>query len=155
MKKLLLTVGNGWMGDDGAGAFLAQLLQKKPVDGWIALDGGAMPENVLHTVRDQAPDQVLLVDACDMDLPTGSIRRIPLERLENTFLFTTHSLPLCFLVEALMEFTPRVEMLGIQPGVVAFGMPMSPEVRAAVDEVYLGLINEKVDWTTLEEPDGF
>ncbi len=49
---------------------------------------------------------------------------------------TTHSLPLTFLMEAIGEFVPRVELIGIQPEVVAFGYPISGRVRAAVERVY-------------------
>ena len=84
-KKLVITVGNGMMGDDGAGALLGQMMQQEPVDGWEVLNGGAAPENVLHRVRELAPEWVLLVDAADMDLPAGSIRRIQDEKLNDPF----------------------------------------------------------------------
>ena len=92
---------------------------------------------------------LILVDAADMDLPPGSIRRIPEERLSDPFLFTTHTLPLTFLIEALGEFVPQVEFLGIQPDVVAFGFPMSPSVRNAVEQVYLSLKSGEESWDCL------
>ena len=135
-KKVVLTVGNGMMGDDGAGALLAQLMRQAPLDEWEVINGGAAPENVLHRVRELAPEQVLLVDAADMDLPPGSVRRIQDDKLDDLFMFTTHTLPLTFLIEALREFVPRVDLLGIQPEVVAFGYPMSETVKGAVEQIY-------------------
>jgi hydrogenase 3 maturation protease len=148
-KNLLLAVGNGMMGDDGAGALLAQMMRQSPVEGWEALNGGSTPENVLHQVRDMAPDRVLVVDASDMDAPPGTTRLISLDRLDDPFLFSTHTLPLTYLIEALKEFTPQVELLGIQPQVVAFGAPMSDIVRSAVVIVYEQLKKGNEVWENM------
>jgi hydrogenase 3 maturation protease len=148
-KNLLLSVGNGMMGDDGAGSLLVQKMQHAPLDAWDVISGGSAPENVLFQVRLLAPDRVLVVDASDMDLPPGSIRFIQDDRLDDPFLLTTHSLPLTYLIEALREFVPQVELLGIQPEVVAFGYPVSQPVKQAVDQVYAGLSNGEVSWAWL------
>lgn len=148
-KKLVLTVGNGMMGDDGAGALLAQMIREAPLEAWEVINSGSSPENVLHQVRELAPEQVLVVDAADMDLPPGSTRRIQIERLDDPFLMTTHTLPLTFLVQALSEFVPEVEILGIQPEVVAFGYPMSESVRQAVTQVYQRLSSGETDWSSV------
>jgi hydrogenase 3 maturation protease len=144
--NVLLTVGNGMMGDDGAGVLLAQMLHDAPLDDWAALNGGSAPENVLHRIREMDASRVLVVDAADMDLEPGTIRRINAEKLEDPFLMTTHTLPLTFLIESLREFVPQVELLGIQPNIVAFGFPMSDVVRAAVGQVYADLKNGATDW---------
>lgn len=148
-KRLVITVGNGMMGDDGAGALLAQMLKQTPLDGWEVVNGGAAPENVLHEVRELAPEWVLLIDAADMDLPAGSIRWIRDDKLDYPFLLTTHTLPLTFIIEALREFAPRVELLGIQPEIVGFGFPMSASVEKAVSQVFMGLRDENLDWQIL------
>jgi hydrogenase 3 maturation protease len=139
--KVVLTVGNALMGDDAAGVLLAQMLAKSPVEGWQVVNGGSAPENVLHRVRELDPELVLVVDAADMDLPAGTVQRIPEDSLQDPFLFTTHTLPLTFLIESLREFTPQVELLGIQPEVVAFGYPISAAVDHAVKQVYAALKN--------------
>jgi hydrogenase 3 maturation protease len=149
MKKLVLTVGNGMMGDDGAGPLLAQMMKEMPLDGWEVLNGGAAPENILHQVRDLEPDWVLVVDATDMDCPPGITQLIPEDQLNDPFLFSTHTLPLTFLVEALKGFVPRVEILGIQPELVAFGAPMSISVRTAVTRVYEQLKKGNDVWESL------
>jgi hydrogenase 3 maturation protease len=148
-KKLLLTVGNGMMGDDGAGVLLAKMMQSTPLAGWEVLNGGAMPENVLHRVRELMPERVLVVDAADMDLEPGSICRIQDDKLNDPFLLTTHTLPLTFVIEALREFINQVDLLGIQPEVVAFGFPMTASVKAAVSRVYEGLKCGSEDWEIL------
>jgi hydrogenase 3 maturation protease len=148
-KGLVLTVGNGMMGDDGAGALLAQKMQEAPVMAWEVLKGGAAPENVIYRVRDMAPGRVLIVDAADMDLPPGSIRLIQEEKLDDPFLLTTHTLPLTYLIQALSEFVPQVELLGIQPEIVAFGFPMSESVKEAVNRIYHNLQRGDLTWQSL------
>lgn len=146
--NILLTVGNGMMGDDGAGVLLAQMLHEHPLEEWTVLNGGSAPENLIHHLRDADVGCVLIVDAADMDLPPGSIRLIHADRLEDPFLITTHTLPLTFLIELLREFVPRVDLVGIQPNMVAFGFPMSKEVRLAVERLYADLKNGVADWST-------
>lgn len=144
--QLVLTVGNGMMGDDGAGVLLAHMMHQSPVPGWQVLNGGSAPENMLYQIREMAPQRVLLVDAADMDLPPGEVRCIQDELLADPFLLTTHTLPLTFLIESLREFVPHVELIGIQPDVVAFGFPMSPTVKQAVEQIYCALRDGQVDW---------
>jgi hydrogenase 3 maturation protease len=145
-KNLLFTVGNGMMGDDGAGVLLAQMMRRAPLDGWEVLDGGAAPENMLYSVREMAPERVVLVDAADMDLPPGSIRCIDADRLDAPLFLTTHTLPLTFLIESLREFVPQVDFIGIQPEVVAFGFPMSESVKKAAQQLYEDLANGGTGW---------
>jgi hydrogenase 3 maturation protease len=149
MSQLVLTIGNGMMGDDGAGVLLAQRMRQAPLPDWQVLNGGSAPENILHQVREMAPQRVLIVDAADMDLPAGEIRCIQDSLLTDPFLLTTHTLPLTFLIEALREFVPQVELLGIQPDVVAFGYPMSPAVKEAVEALYTSLSNSDPSWPLL------
>jgi hydrogenase 3 maturation protease len=144
--NILLTVGNGMMGDDGAGVLLAQKLRDHPLENWTVINGGSAPENVIPQIREANARCVLVVDAADMDLPPGSIRYIYAERLEDPFLITTHTLPLTFLIDSLREFVPQVDLVGIQPRIVAFGFPISEEVRLAVEQMYVDLKNGVGDW---------
>lgn len=147
--KLVFTVGNMMMGDDAAGSLLARKLEDSPIPGWEFVEGGAAPENLLYRVRELEPEEVLVIDAADMDLPAGEVRLIPAERLQDPFLMSTHTLPLSYLIESLKEFVPRVSLLGIQPRLVSFGYPLSPEVRQAVEQVYQRLKQGGPGWEKL------
>jgi hydrogenase 3 maturation protease len=127
------------MGDDAAGPLLAQMLTDSPLNGWQVLDGGGAPENAIYKIRELAPDEVLIVDAADMQLQPGEIRVIDRDAIGSLYLMTTHSLPLSYLMEALAEFVPSVRLVGIQPAVVAFGQPVSPAVMEAVGQVYFAI----------------
>jgi hydrogenase 3 maturation protease len=148
-NKLIVAVGNGMMGDDAAGPLLALKMKEAPVEGWVPLNGGSAPENFLYQIREMSPEQVLVVDAADMDLPPGEIRLISDAKLEDPFIMTTHSLPLTYLIQSIREFVPRVELLGIQPDVVAFGYPISVQVKTAVDQVYERLMQGEWAWECL------
>jgi hydrogenase 3 maturation protease len=145
---LVLTVGNTLMGDDGAGPLLAQMLEASPIAGWTVVDGGATPENVTHIVRAEAPQRILLVDAADMQLPPGAVRRINEADVAKQFLINTHAIPLDFLIASLRETVPQVTFVGIQPAVVSFFADVTPVVTAAVEGLYRSLANG-------DDPDDF
>ncbi len=149
-KKLVFTVGNSLMGDDAAGPLLARRLEDSPIRGWELVEGGPAPENLLYRVRELEPEEVLVVDAADMDLAAGEVRLIPAERLQDPFLMSTHTLPLSYLIESLREFVPRVRLLGIQPRLVSFGYPLSAEVQQAIERVYQSLKPGGPAWEELQ-----
>jgi hydrogenase 3 maturation protease len=149
MTKLVLAVGNGMMGDDAAGPLLAQKMRQAPLENWYVIDGGSVPENHLHQIREMAPVQVLIIDSADMDLDPGEIRFINYQRLEDPLFITTHSLPLSYAIDSIREIVPQVDFIGIQPDVVAFGFPVSENVRQAVDNIYENLKKGFLPWDTL------
>ncbi|ATO32386.1 hydrogenase maturation peptidase HycI [Dickeya dianthicola] len=136
IENMVLTVGNTLMGDDGAGPLLAERMSQQPVAGWSVIDGGAIPENAAHTLRELKPRRLLVVDATDMGLAPGEIRIVDPERIAEDMLMNTHSLPLNYLIDSLKEDIPEVIFVGIQPALVAFYFPISPEVTRAVDTLY-------------------
>jgi hydrogenase 3 maturation protease len=149
-KKLVITVGNGMMGDDAAGPLLARMIKHSPLDDWEVINGGDTPESYMPQIRNMAPEEVVIVDAADMDLQTGEIRLIDEDRIGSVFFMTTHSLPLTYLIESIREFVPKVDLVGIQPEVVAFGYPVSPRVKQAVDRVYAWLKQNEWEKERLE-----
>jgi len=130
--SVILTVGNNMMGDDGAGPMLAGMLLETPAYRWDIIDGGTAPENEVQRVRALGPARVLVVDAAEMGLQPGEIRIVEETIIAAQHFMSTHSLPLTFLIEALRDFAADVQLLAIQPSLVAFGFPISPEVSVAV-----------------------
>lgn len=124
------------MGDDGAGPYLAELCRQNPLPNWTALDGGSVPENLVHHIRTLQPKRLMVFDATEMSLPPGKIRRIDKEAIAEMFFVSTHNLPLNFLLEQLEETVPEVLFIGIQPDLVSFGFPMTEAVKSAVDFFY-------------------
>jgi hydrogenase 3 maturation protease len=149
MAKLILTVGNGMMGDDAAGPLLAHKMRQVPIQDWFVIDGGSAPENQLHKIRELAPEKVVIIDSADMDLAPGEIRFIGDRRLDDPFLITTHSLPLSYVIDSIREFVPQVDFIGIQPDIIAFGYPISQSVKLAVDNIYDQLKQGLLPWDVL------
>jgi hydrogenase 3 maturation protease len=145
IKNVVLTVGNSMMGDDGAGTLLYEMMTKQPVTGWIAIDGGSAPENVVHLVRELQPKHLIIVDAADMELDAGETRIIDEETIADMFIMSTHNLPLNFLIDQLKEDIPQVTFIGIQPSVVSFAFPMTEAVKLAVESVYLRLERGEIE----------
>lgn len=136
VTNLILTVGNAMMGDDGAGPYLAERLQAAPIAGWQLVDGGTAPENALHTIRALQPERVLLVDAAEIGETAGTLRIISPQEIAELFIFSTHNMPLNFLIDELKTFVPEVMFVGIQPAIVAFSFPMTQMVKEAVERLY-------------------
>ena len=136
MTDVLLCVGNSMMGDDGAGPLLAEMCGAKPQGDWVVIDGGSAPENDVVAIRELRPERLLIVDATDMGLNPGEIRLIDPDDIAEMFMMTTHNMPLNYLVDQIRDDVGEVLFLGIQPDIVGFYYPMTPPVKAAVEEVY-------------------
>lgn len=146
MSGVVLTAGSVLRGDDAAGPMLAKLLEENPVEGWEVVDGGQTPEDDLAVVRRCAPERILFVDAAQMRLAPGSIRRLGAEDVATQFLITTHSLPITFLLGELDRICDNVTFLGIQLRSTEFFDPLSSEVRDALDDV-MGCLRDGGDFT--------
>lgn len=143
--KAVLTVGAVLRGDDAAGPMLSKMLEEGPVAGWSNIDGGQMPEDQLPVVRRMQPDMLLVVDAADMGAEPGAIAVLDEDDVAANMLFTTHSLPLSFLLKELKGCCGRVVFLGIQPAQLEFMGPLTPAVREAVETIY-GMLKKGSDF---------
>ena len=119
-----------------AGPVLSKKMEDDPIPGWYTIDGGQTPEDDIVEVKRVRPPRLVLVDAADMALPTGMVRRLRKEDVARKSMFTTHALPLSILIEEIEASCDDIVFLGIQPGDTEFYNPMSPEVFDAVDRVY-------------------
>jgi hydrogenase 3 maturation protease len=140
MIDVVFTVGNSLRGDDGAGPHLAELLEATPAAGWTVVNGEASPENHTHEVRALTPGRLLIVDAAEMELAPGEVRRLHEDCVAERFLLTTHAIPLNFLIASLRETVREVVFLGIQPSATTLDTPLSPDVRRAVEMIHHGLV---------------
>jgi hydrogenase 3 maturation protease len=125
LTNVLLGIGNPLLGDDGAGPFIASQIRGP---GWEAFDCGTVPENFTGKVKELHPDVLVLVDAADMNLEPGEFREVAPDYISDVA-FGTHSLPLGILIDYLAPYAGQVIFIGIQPGLVAPGAPLSPAVR--------------------------
>lgn len=128
MRKVLLGLGNPLGRDDAVGLYVARSLRASE---WLAIPTPTL-ENVWGKVEKVKPDELVIVDAAEMGLPPGSIRRLPLQKGAE-MVGSTHGLPLPFFLS--LVGTKEVVFIGVQPKEYGMGTGLSPEVRAAVDSL--------------------
>ena len=131
---VVLGVGNFLHGDDGAGPAVAAGVAALELPGVAAYDCGTAPENFTGVVRRAGPDLLVIVDAAEMGLLAGSVRRIPLERICDTAI-GTHMLALSHLVQFLADAAGRIVVVGVQPACMGGREGLSAAVEEGVAEV--------------------
>jgi hydrogenase 3 maturation protease len=132
-KVLIVGVGNVLKGDDGAGPLICQRLAGKVCADLI--DAGTVPENYIRPVINKAPQNLLVIDAVDFGGPVGAIRIFEPQQLDN-LVISTHTLsPRLFVDMVRREIEVDVYFIGIQPGQIGLGQPLSGPVEDAIEEL--------------------
>lgn len=126
MARAILGVGNPLRRDDGVGVWVAERMRGT---GWEVIVAGSSVENALGLVRRLAPDLLVVVDAAEMGLPPGSVRRLPHEASER-MLGSTHGLPLPLLLGKVKDRVGEIVLIGIQPADRSLGEGLTPPVLA-------------------------
>jgi hydrogenase 3 maturation protease len=126
-----MCIGNRGGGDDAIGPYIADRMKNQTKDDLI-IDCGTTPENYTSTVKQQKPHTLILIDATEMNLPPGTIRTIPKEKI-GTMHISTHGIPLSILMTYLEKEVPTIIMIGIQPQ--RMSGPMSSTVKKNADEL--------------------
>ncbi len=127
-RVVVVGVGNPLRADDGVGPLVAARLAAA-LPGRV-VDAGAAPETHVGAILEARPEVVLFVDAADHGGMPGSCclatagdlaARVP----------STHAGGLALVARLLEAGGARCWLAGVQPGSLAAGGPMSPEVTAA------------------------
>ncbi len=145
--NILMGVGNDMDGDDGAGPYAYKYASERLPEGWRAMNAENVPENYTAVIRRERPELLAIVDAADMGLKPGEIRRIPKEKIA-LLTMSTHSMPLSIFMGFLEESAGRVVLVGIQadPENLEFGDElgeyMKESARKAVDMIFAGKLDE-------------
>ena len=129
-SSVIVCVGSGLCGDDGAGPAVARALGDTLP--WHVLDAGNAPENFLGRIIALEPESVLLVDALHLDAEPGTVALLDAARIAGLGPSTHGPAPVTFL-DALDRMHPcRRFVLGVQPEQTEVGSPLSPAVKRAV-----------------------
>jgi hydrogenase 3 maturation protease len=131
----VLGIGNQLHRDDAAGIVVAEALLESGIEHprLMVLSAGTAPENFTGLLRLFAPDLVMLVDAARMDKEPGTVCLLDFHSIEGCSA-STHTLPLHIFASYLTaELGCEPVLIGIQPGDISMGSPLSPAVRAAID----------------------
>ena len=127
-------IGNPLLKDDGAGLEVVRLLGEMDLHGFSLRSCELAPGNYLATLAREAPQKFFLIDASDMGLPPGSVRRFPLSRIDSPT-FTSHDLPLDQLLESALPSGCRACVIAIQPESTDFCVGLSEAAHTAAREV--------------------
>lgn len=147
-RKIVLGIGNPLGSDDAVGSYVARKLSAKlkesgPQD-ITAIDTGPAPENYSSVIRQNRPEHLILVDAADMGLPAGAIKRLSADRIK-TVSFSTHTMPLSAFISYVQEFCGQVYIIGIQPEQTAVGEKISDIVQKSGDRIAELILEERLD----------
>lgn len=126
--NLLLGIGNPRHGDDALGPVFARAFRHPE---WRGINASVAPENYAGLIRRLHPDLLVLLDAADMGLPPGTLRRLDPDTIHGRD-FGTHAPSIGQLASYLSDCAGHIVILGIQPADTTPGARLSPPVRAAL-----------------------
>ena len=133
-KPVILGMGNELNADDGIGPYIVQKLATE-VKFFHLLDVGPLPENFTKKIAGLSPTHVIIIDAAMVEGEPGTTRLIDLDEIDDV-IFTTHHIPLSYTVQRIQAMCgAEVIIIGIRPGNMDVGSPMSLRVLEAGDEV--------------------
>lgn len=110
MKKALLCVGNELRGDDGVAIAVGRLVEEH-LPQWRVFLGHDTPEDEFPSLREFAPDVIVVVDAMS-GFKEGEIEFLDLSD-ERTYVYSTHNLPTPILISYLRNICTKTIFLGI------------------------------------------
>lgn len=143
--KILLGIGNELNGDDALGCVIADNFIARD---WLSVNAGTAPGNFAGRIKKEKPTSLIIVDAAEMDLEPGAIRRIKPEQANSTF-FTTHSMPVSKLVSEVKPAVKEIVLIGIQPKHTGQLKKLSPEAKKAAEKT-IQLIKQE-NWHKIKE----
>lgn len=138
--NLLLGIGNPRHGDDALGPIFARAFRHPD---WRCLNAATVPENFTSLIRRLHPEVLILLDAADMGLPPGTLRRLEPDTIHGRD-FGTHAPSIGQLAGYLADCAGRIVILGIQPAATKPGARLSPPVRAALQALGRALAQNRI-----------
>lgn len=139
----ILGIGSELRGDDWAGMRIAQILEercaRKAEERLAVFYGSSAPENLTGEIKKYQPTHLIIIDAADTSAEPGTITFITPEQLIGIS-FSTHMMPINIMVDYMLQsFTAEVIIIGIQPKLLTFGKPLSPQMQESIDQLAAAL----------------
>jgi hydrogenase maturation protease HycI len=129
-KVVIFGIGNRQRGDDGIGSKLVERIGSKTRA--VCINGENAPEMYLGKIAKESPDTILVIDAVHIGRKAGEFQILNLDELAVPF-FTTHDLPLRFLLDRLKTLTnSRIYIIGVQPERLSIGESLSRSAQKAL-----------------------
>jgi hydrogenase 3 maturation protease len=138
---MVVGIGNRDGGDDAVGPYVIDQLRKQKTRDIEILDVGIAPENYTDVMKKKNPDLLLLIDAIDMGLAPGDIRKVDRDQIGEMHV-STHGIPLSVVMKYLEAFISQVLLIGIQPQ--RMQGPMSDIVRLKADFIIEQILSKNI-----------
>jgi hydrogenase maturation protease len=133
-RILVAGLGNLLLSDDGVGVHAVRELQKDVPRGVTAAEVGTAVLFALDLF--EKADRVLAIDAMEAGGPPGEVYVFGLDDVENPAVKPSlHDFGLRSAFEFLPGHRPEVVVIGVEPGVIGYGLELSAAVRSALPRV--------------------
>lgn len=142
MRIVVLCIGNREGGDDAIGPFIADEISKIKLKDITVIDAGIAPENFTGVIKRYNPHRLIIIDAVEMGLHPGEVRRVPSEKI-GVMHISTHGIPLSVIIKYLNQYVNDIILIGVQPKNMQG--PISKEVGKSVESIIKSIISESVD----------
>jgi hydrogenase maturation protease len=133
-RILIAGLGNELLADDGVGVHaVRELLKYPPVSGIIIVEVGTAVLNALHLI--EWADRIIALDAMQAGAPVGTIYEFGVhDAAENSRQVSLHELNFMAALRFLpaRHCIPEVNILGVEPETISYGLELSPAVQAAL-----------------------
>lgn len=139
-------IGNVLLADDGLGVEVIKEMERLALPDYVRLyDGGVGGFSLLGLIDGHR--EVIFVDALEMGLAPGNIKRYSLEGLKALtpqLRYSLHEVSLqeCLPLLKLLDHPPQVVVIGVQPKEIEPRRGLSPEVRASISGVINMILKE-------------
>ncbi|MFA5309915.1 MAG: HyaD/HybD family hydrogenase maturation endopeptidase [Dehalococcoidales bacterium] len=144
-RVVVIGVGNLLMQDEGIGIHAVQALQETDLPPDVQLvDGGTSPDLITYT---RSGDKMIIVDAARAGGQPGDVYRFKPEDISagKGTLTSAHEMGVAENLK-LMEMTgnqpKEVVIIGIEPGVIGWGMELSPRLQEALPRLVEIILRE-------------
>ncbi len=134
-KILIVGLGNLLLRDDGVGVHAIRELQKDSQPGVLAVEVGTAVLDALHLF--EWADRILAIDAMQAGGSAGRIYSIPVSDVEDRGpQASLHELNLLAALRFLPDSKrPPIVILGVEPGIIDYGLHLSSKVEAGLPVV--------------------
>lgn len=139
IKIALIGIGNILLRDEGVGVHVVYAIKKRYTFSPEVeiIDGGTMGLDLLPLI--EGKDRILIVDAVDFGKDPGYIDILEKESIPSTLnsKLSVHHINLSDVLFALklMNISPDICLIGIQPKSIDIGLDLTEEVGSKMDEL--------------------
>jgi hydrogenase 3 maturation protease len=135
-KTVIAGIGNPIRKDDFVGVKIIQELRGKLPKNISLIECETVPESFMDEIVELKPSHLLLVDAAVMGLMPGEVRLFDAEKVTDFPPVSTHMLPLRVFCDYITQLTnAKIALLLVEPGNTEFGESLTPEVKAAAENI--------------------